>query len=47
LGAEYEEYFGLMEDGSYALIGDAKEFYNLVKANSLNDLKESLQARQS
>jgi hypothetical protein len=47
LGAEYEEYFGLMEDGSYALIGDAKEFYDLVKANSLNDLKESLQARQS
>ena len=46
LGAEYEEYFGLMEDGSYALIGDAKEFYDLVNANKLTDLKEALESRK-
>lgn len=47
LGEEYAHYFGLMEDGSYALIGDAEQFYNLVSKNSLNDLKESLSARQN
>ena len=38
LGSGYEEYFQLMADGNYQLIGDAKEFYALVKGNAVEGL---------
>ena len=38
-GIEADNYFTLMADGTYKLIADAKEFYNVVKSNMVATLK--------
>lgn len=42
LGPDMEDYFLKMADGSYMLIADAEEFYNLVNESSLEGFKAKI-----
>ena len=47
LGEGYEDYFQLMADGTYKLIGNAKAFTDAVSANQREELIEGLVANQA
>ena len=46
LSANAREYFMLTADGTYKLIGDAKEFYNLVHKESIQDFEDIIDASE-
>ena len=47
LGAEYQEYFTLMADGTYKLTGDALDFYQAVHGNTIENFKSIIDSSQA
>lgn len=43
LGPGYEQFFMLMADGTYKLIGDAEEFYDAINKQSLEPFEKNLE----
>ena len=46
LGPAAQEYFVMMKDGTYELIGSAEEFYNIVRKQTVDALKKDINSKQ-
>lgn len=46
LGPAAQEYFVMMKDGTYELIGSAEEFYNVVRRQTIDAFKKDISSKQ-
>ena len=44
LGIDMDSYFNILADGTYKLKGDAEEFYNILREESLSVFKQNIEA---